>query len=437
MQPLEVKTKPYLAWVVVFSASLFFFYEFIQMNMFNTINYPMREAFHLTALEVSRLSAFYFIANVIFLFPAGMILDRFSTRAVILTSLGICIVGTFFLGLAPNVFLATIFRFFTGIGSAFCFLSCVRLASRWFAPKRMALVVGLIVTMAMIGGMVAQTPMTLLTHHFGWRHALMLDAGLGVIIFIAIALLVKNYPTQFGEIHQLSEANIKSIGLINSVKYAIFNLQNWAGGFYTCFLNLPIFILGGLWGMQYLQHVHDLKHTDASYVTSMLFIGTIIGAPLMGYLSDKIGRRKLPMILGAIVSLIVIFAMMYLPHLDLLGLMVLFLLLGFVTSTQVISYPTIAEINPLILTATCVSVISFTTIGGGAVFEPVFGWLLDLHWNGTLLNGVPAYSPQDFQFAMWLFPVTFFLGLIASFLIKETFCKRKDAVNGNEVGVYH
>ena len=94
----------------------------------------MRE-FSLSAGQISQLSAIYFIANVIFLFPAGSILDRFSTRKVILTSMSICIAGTFLFSLSTSLFIAGCARFFTGIGSAFCFLSCIRLASRWFPAQ--------------------------------------------------------------------------------------------------------------------------------------------------------------------------------------------------------------------------------------------------------------------------------------------------------------
>src|SRR5689334_404568 len=69
-----------LAWLVCFVGSLFFFYEFIQMNMFNAINTHLMHDFNLDAAELGSLSATYFLANVAFLLPAGIILDRFSTR---------------------------------------------------------------------------------------------------------------------------------------------------------------------------------------------------------------------------------------------------------------------------------------------------------------------------------------------------------------------
>ncbi|WP_235379046.1 MFS transporter [Candidatus Coxiella mudrowiae] len=95
---------------------------------------------------------------------------------------------------------------------------------------------------------------------------------------------------------------------------------------------------------------------DASFVNSMLFIGTIIGAaPVVGWLSDRIKRRRIPMMVGAVIALFLILLLMYLPYLSLLALLVLLIIfwgLGFIISTQIISYPLIAESNPLALTGT-------------------------------------------------------------------------------------
>lgn len=164
----SISIKKTLPWIVCFSAALFFFYEFIQMNMFNAISADLMRDFSLHATELGKLSAYYFYANLLFLPVAGALLDRFSTRLIILSALFLCIIGVAGFATTHSFILACLFRFMSGIGSAFCFLSSIRLASRWFPAKQMALVTGLIVTMAMMGGMVAQTPLTLLTQSLGW-----------------------------------------------------------------------------------------------------------------------------------------------------------------------------------------------------------------------------------------------------------------------------
>ena len=57
--------------------------------------------------------------------------------------------------------------------------------------------------------------------------------------------------------------------------------------------------------------------------------------------------------------------------------------------------------------------------GGGAVFQPLMGFLLDLHWDGTKIAGVPVYSTADYQFAFWIFPIMFVIGLVCALLVKE------------------
>ena len=413
------------SWLVCFIASLFFFYEFFQMNMLNAISHTLMQTFNLTTTEFGKLSAYYFYANIIFLLPAGQILDRISTRKVILTALLTCVLGTIAFALAPDITIAKTARFVTGIGSAFCFLSCVRLASHWFPARRLALLTGLIITMAMLGGMTAQTPLTILTNFFGWRHAILIDAALGGLFLVLIFIFVKDYPPHYQEQHQQQRQQLSEIGYWKSLRISYLSIQNWLCGIYTCLLNLPIFILGGFLGNQYLVYIHHISYTQASVISGMLFFGTVFGAPIMGWFSDLIGLRRVPMILGAIIALMIMLLIMFLPNLGFYPLLLLFFALGFITSSQVVSYPTVAENNSKFLTATSVSVVSLSVISGGAIFDPLFGWLIDLHAK-TLGQVTPTYTAADFQFAIWLLPIAFVVGLTAALLVRETYCKRRD-----------
>lgn len=416
-----------LPWIVCISAALFFFYEFIQMNMFNAISADLMQDFSINATQLGNLSAIYFYANLLFLPFAGMLLDRYSTRKIILITILLCITGIGSFALTHSYAWAGVFRFMSGIGSAFCFLSSIRLASRWFAPSRMALVSGLIVTMAMTGGMVAQTPLTLLIEHFGWRHALLFDAGLGLVIAGVIFALVRDYPPDTTpQQHQATRTHLQDLGVFKSWHLAYGNIQNWLGGIYTCALNLPVALLGAIWGNLYLVQVEHFSRIQASYATTALFVGTLIGGPIAGLISDTIRRRCLPMRVGAILSIALILGLIYGPAFSLTAYIALFFLLGFITSTQVISYPLIAESNARSLTATSVSVVSFCAIGGYAVFQPLFGWLMDLHWQGAMINNIRVYPPQAYHYALLIIPIGFFVALTMNFFMRETYCKGKN-----------
>lgn len=421
---MQQQPSKLLPWIVCLSCSLFFFYEFIQMNMINSLApYLMRE-FHVTGDKLGLLAATYFDANLLFLLPAGIILDRVSTKKVALITMAICIIGTACFAGATSLGWAAFFRFFTGIGSAFCFLTCMRLASIWFHDKRLALVTGTIMTLAFLGGSVAQTPMTLLIHHFGWRGAVYWDAALGVIIFIVMAIAIRDYPSHSVELKEKRKQHLREIGFWQSIRRSYLNWQNWLSAISANMTNLPVYILGAIWGGVFLVQTEGYNQTQASVITSMIFIGTLIGSPVVGWFSDKIHNRKLPIFLGSLISLAIVSLIIYGPHLSFTVLIILFLALGFVSSGGIINYSLVAEKNIPTLTATSVSVVSFCVIGGGAVFQPVVGWLLDLGWDGTKVNHVPFYSIADYHKAFMVLPIAFVVSMLMVFFMKESHGKQ-------------
>jgi len=418
---LKPSLKP---WLVVFSAALFFFYEFIQQNMTSSLAPHLMQAFSIDATKLGNLSAMYFYSTILFLLPAGQILDRCSARKVILTGLLICVAGTYLFATAKFYWIAELSRFFTGVGSAFCFLSCIRIASRWFPNDRLALVSGLVVMMAMLGGMVAQTPLTLLINALhSWRHALIIDAIVGLVFWCIIFCNVQDYPSKQALIHDNDHETLQQFGYWHGMRSSYLRLRNWLCGLYTCFMNLPIVLIGGGgFGSLYLQQVKHLSALQASYPPMMIFFGTVIGSPIAGWVSDYLHRRRLPMQLGAGLSIILIFALIYFP-LTLVGYSILFFCLGLISSTQIISYPTVAESNPRMLTATSVSVVSFMTLSGGAVFQPLFGYMMDRAGNFTVINNIHIYTAGDYLRAMWIMPITMVIALVTTLFIKETYCK--------------
>lgn len=404
-----------MAWVVCLSAGLFFLYEFFQLNIFDVINQPLRDEFHIDAAQLSWMSSAYLWADILFLLPAGVILDRYSTRTVILSAMFTCVLGTVGFALTDSFILASFYHFLSGIGNAFCFLSCVVLVSHWFPPRRQALVIGSLVTMAFVGGMMAHTPFAYLYELFGWRRALLIDGAVGALLLLWIFWVVYDRPE--GSLTKIQN-NPDHVG--SGFLKALANSQNWLAGFYTSFLNLPIMVLCALWGASYLQVVHHLSEMAASNVVSLIFMGSVVACPIAGWLSDSQGRRKPLMIAGAVATLITVLPLFLHISLSQFTLSILFFALGFFTSTQVISYPLIAESNPAENTGASTGIASVIIMGGGGVGQVLFGWLMAHHAEAA----VSSYKVADFQFAMWMFPIAAVLALITALFTRETYCKR-------------
>lgn len=409
-------------WVVCLSASLFFFYIFIQMNIFNVLAPSLFKAFHMNAAQMANLSQNYFYADVLFLFPAGMLLDRFSTRLIILLAMCVCVAATAVFSISHSLLIDDVCRFLIGLSGAFCLLSAVRLVSRWFTADKMAFVVGLVVTIAMLGGMIAQTPTSLVIRHLGWRHALMADAVLGIVLIMIIAACVRDYPPAMVDKINQQQSHLQGLGFWRAIRLTVLNMNNWLAGLYASLMNLPIMVLGALWGGMYLQQVYHFTSASSASITMMLFVGMIVGCPLFGKASDRMGKRKPLMYLGAVVSLVIVFAIMYVPHLSYVLLMVLFFSLGFFISSQVIAYPVVAESNPESLTGTAEGLASVLIMAGGFT-QAIFALLLNSRWDNALVKDVPVYSSSAYHVAFMVLPIAFIVSLGLVFFLKETHCK--------------
>ena len=405
-----------IPWLVCFAASLFFFYEFIQGNMFASIADNIMHDFHIQADKMTYLSSIYYLSNVIFLFFFGFLLDRFFCFKIIMIAMLLCVLSTFVLAHAQSFYLALFCRFVTGIGSAFCFLGPIRIASRWFPPKRMAMVTGAIVTMAMTGGMLAQYPLTQLVLHVGWREAVMMVAWLGLLMLAIMILLVKDKPDN-------AQPTVRaSTGVFVRAKQAYLNPQTLRAALYASLMNMAVAVFGAMMGSLYLMQRLDISKADAAMVNSLLFLGAIVGGPLIGWASDKMGVRVLPMKIGAVASFITVLGILYFPVS--LGLMaVLFFLLGFFTAAQVISYAFVAESSPSSMTATAVSVVSILAQGGYIVYQNMFSALLLSHGEMRMVDGVPIYSLADYQTAAIILPLGLVLALLILMRLKETHCR--------------
>ena len=161
---------------------------------------------------------------------------------------------------------------------------------------------------------------------------------------------------------------------------------------------------------------------QASKITSYLFIGMVIGYLAWGWLTQVLERRKLPMLLGALLSLVVVAGIMFIPG-DANWYIFLFFALGFTQSSQTIAYPLVGEINPMNINSTAISIVSMNSLfWGGVIAQPFFAFLMDVYNHSKGLN---VDNAQSYQFTMFILIFACLLALFFAFMVKETYCKRQ------------
>jgi len=413
--------KKYQSWVVVLTAGLFFFFEYIKMTMFNSLSQALIKSFHVGAFKLATLSSYYFLSQIILLFPAGVLLDRYDVKRVITIVMLVSIVGTALFAAAPNYQVAVVARFISGVGGAFAFIACIRLASRWFTSSLFSTVTGLLITLALFGGFVSQTILAYLSDTLGWRQATYILAGFGVVVLLLIQINVKSAPDMEKEKREKQEA---FSSFLRKLKRCFLSAQLYFAALYTALLNLPVFLIGSLWGDMYLEDTRHLGHIESALIVSMLFLGILVGSPFFGYLSDNVfKKRKPPMVLGSILSLCVVWVLMTSSTTNEFTLAILFLSLGFFSSAQCIGYPTIVENSPIELAATASGVGSILIMGVGVIAKLTFSKMLDAYWNGATQHHIPVYSLSAFNKALILLPLAFFVSLLFSLILNETNCE--------------
>ncbi len=429
--------------VVLFFTSLFFFYGFGLNNMFNALGGQLMETYQLSPEGLGWISSLYFWANVISLIPMGILCDRTSPRVVILCALVLSVMTVVAIAVSSELWVLIVARLFMGMAGGCIFVGCIRIAVNWFSLSHMARVVGFIVTMGMLGGFMVQSPFIALINLLDWREALLIVALVGVVIAILIAAFVRDVPQKIKpsfdpfnhEEHEHSgnldsrtqkklvekkivkkESEEIKKSLCGNLKIAFKNPQNWLAGLAGSLNNLPIFLLGALWGVPYLMSVERLSNTEAGLVSGMLYFGTMVGSPLMGMISDGLKRRKLPMLAGILLSIVIIEICLNLQHVSLLVWCLVFFLLGMTASAQVLAYPIVAESNPHPVISTATSIISIQMLLGGAISEPLFGYILDKMGGGN--------SPMAYEAAIKILPIAFVLAFIVALFIRETRAQR-------------
>ena len=415
----------YYPWIVWLVAAGFFFYKYLVQVSPSVMTQDLMRTFDVNGAGLGNLSAFYFYAYLCMQIPVGMMLDKYSPRLLTTTAILVCSISTLIFSQTNTLGWACASRALMGAGAAFAAVSCFKLAAVWFSPKRFALVSGLFMTAAMLGAVGGQMPLSVLVQQAGWRAALEIVGVIGIILGVIYFMVVRDKPLSKEHTHHVAHPPV-----MQSLAYILKNKQAWLLSFYSGLAFAPVSVFGGLWGVPFLETAHGLTQTQAALATSSIFIGFGVGAPLLGWLSDYMGRRKPILWLGTALALVCLTLVLYTSSLPLTLIMVLLAFFGFGASGFFTSFAMIRELFSMALVATVLGIMNTFNSVCEALFEPLVGALLDLTWSGSTLDGIHQFSLQGYHVALLVLPLSLVLALVMLFFIKETHCRTFEVTQG-------
>jgi len=393
-----------IAWLII---ALYYFYQYVLRSAPAVMMPQLSEAFSLSAAAVAAMAGLFYYGYSPFSLVAGAALDRWGPGRTI--PLGAAAVGLGALMFASgNTQAASVGRVLQGAGGAFALVGAAYIASTSFPPSRAATLIGATQMFGMAGGSAGQFAVgPLIAGGVAWSAFWTGMGVLGLVICGVLFLLLPSAVSAGRRDNWLQESGA-------ALALVFRNPQSILCGVIAGLLFIPTTIFDMTWGVRYLQEARGLDFTAAVMRSASVPIGWMIGCPLLGFVSDRIGRRKPVIAAGGLVLLVCLAWALY-------GSTTVFpaysigLVAGIASGAAMLPYTVIKEANPPAVSGTATGVVNFLNFTFSALLGPVFAWLLTRVSGGaasmTLEHYQTAFDPLLYGVA---------LAIMLTVLLRET-----------------
>jgi len=393
------------AWLLV---AVYYFYQYALRSAPSVMMPQLTDAFGVSALGVSAIVGMFYYGYSPFSLVAGAAIDRFGAKKIVPIGAALVGVGAIMFG-SGNVTAANIGRFLQGAGGVFALVGAVYLVTKNFPAAMAASFIGATQMFGMAGGSAGQFLVgPMIKSGLPWERFWSLAGVLGLAIGFSLFVFLPNEPKSVS-------ANRGGLGkILSSLKDVFLNPQSIICGFISGLLFIPTTIFGMTWGVRFLQEARGREYEVAVTLAATVPLGWMIGCPLMGFISDRLGRRK-PVILAGTLVLLGIFAWVLFGDPSILRGPIVGIAMGIASGVAMLPYSVIKEANPPELGGSATGVINFINFTFSALLGPVFGARLMREGGDTDVSGLAHYQ-QGFQPLLY----GILLALVLTLFLRET-----------------
>lgn len=427
--PTNIKISPpvTLAWTIWSLGALLYLIGFYQRVAPAVMTGELMSEFNIGATALGNLSAFYFYSYVAMQIPTGLLADNWGPRRLLTTGAFVAGTGSIIFALAPGILWASAGRLLIGGSVAVAWVGMLKLASQWFAPRLYSFVAGIALFCGIIGAVFAGVPLRLLINIYGWRPVMFFSAILALLLSIVIWVFVRDDPSDKGYKSYAPTAkpgNSTSSHILSGIVDVLRYPNTWLLFLIPGGIVGGVLTFGGLWGVPFFTTHHHMTDTEAAAAASALLVAWAVGGPIFGWLSDRIGRRKLPYIIGCTMAVIGWSLLIFINDISSPVLILLILLTGFASGCMIISFAFAKESVPSHLAGTVSGLINMGVMLGPTLLQPAVGWMLDRSWQGQTLDGIRIYSLDGYHTGFSLMIAWIMLTFFLLFFTRETHCKQ-------------
>jgi sugar phosphate permease len=404
-------------WTVFFIISLVYFFVYFHRVSTSVIAQDILTAFNANATALGFMSSMYFYLYAFEQPLVGYYTDMLGARRVIAYCTLAAATGCFIFALAPSIAWASAGRALIGIGVGGVYVPALKAFSQWFKRNEFATMTGLLLAVGNFGAIIATTPLAWAANNWGWRISFMAIGFISLALALAVLFLMKDFK-EHGKTIQV-EHDFKPTGA-SSPKISFYkplvSPQFWIIGM-TFFGAYGIVItFQGLWATPFLMAVFETDRITASKLNMLIPIGFIIGAPLFGWLADRIYKSKVKVInllLGILTFSWV--GIVFGINLGMACVSIILLLMGISVGGCInLLWAYVRDITPPRTLGSFSGLLNPAPFLGVAVFQMLTGSFLD---EAGLVNGV--YIAEAYKSSFVLCLIVSCACLLLSFFLRE------------------
>ncbi len=377
-------------------ASFFYGFQYILRLLPNVIRADLINLYGIDAAAFGTFNAVYYLGYALFHIPAGVLIDRIGVKSVMTLSILGCGLGISAPLISPSWELALLGRFILGAASSPAILGLFKIIQSHFPATRFSSVLGVSVTIGLSGGLFGNRPVGILKELIGWEYVTWVFI---ITSLLLSALFVILMPKANHTVSVASQSTFKSLRQLLSNKHV------WAVALLSGLMIGPLEGFADAWGVPFFETVYHLDTATAQTLPSVIFFGFCFGAPLLGYLGEKIQRPYTIMILCALVMAITYVFILSATFQNTLWLYGAMILIGLLCAFQVF----MIFINTRVVASHLVSISSSFTnmvmMSFGTIFHAAIGSSITYCWDGTTLNEHPIYSTTAYTIGLSIIPL--------------------------------
>ena len=355
-----------VAWLI---AAVYYFYQYTLRSAPAVMMPELSEAFGLTSMGVAAMVGLFYYGYSPFSLVAGVAMDRLGPRKVVPIGAAAVGIGALLFATGHNE-IASFGRLLQGAGGVFALVGAVYIATQNFPASRAATLIGATQMFGMAGGSAGQFLVgPAIGAGMPWSSFWIGMGVAGLVISAALFVLLPRRERAASQGNDWMRAAARGLGIVFR------NPQSILCGMIAGLLFIPTTIFDMIWGVRYLQEAQGFDYATAVLRSAAVPFGWIIGCPLLGFLSDRLGRRKPVIVASALVLLACLGWILY-GRPDVFPPYSVGLLAGIASGAAMLPYTVIKEANPPELGGTATGVVNFLNFTFSALLIPAFGWIL-------------------------------------------------------------